>query len=480
MRNPVHYMLSLAFLIATSASAQVSGVTVVTNRTSVAPTTSAGWTDVTVACPAGMAALSGGLDTNDYSLIEITSLAPTFAGSTLIEQTDGVRSAANGWYASVKNFGAQAHLVAVSAVCAPLSNVVVSIASVGVPAGDQTNANTGGINALCPANTVAVGGGVDFTQPATMKVSANAPIFTNQYLINRPAGAGPAPIGWTGYARNEGPLGGLRVGAICAPLSGVTIVSTGRFQINPGAVSGFSAVCPSGQIALGGGVDTNAVSRNVADVSTPMFDSAPQFPANRASAGYEAATGWYGIEYNYGPDVTTAAVAVICSAGSAAPAGTGPVYEFYNQQLKHFFRTASPAEAAAIDAGSAGPGWIRTRDDFTAFLPGTASPGEDVCRFYNPSANTHFYTAYAAECASLKSPNSGWHYEGIAFRIQLPSGSGCAAGTIPIYRLYNNRFAFNDSNHRFTTSFSNVTAMQQQGWIYEGIAFCALDTAGRM
>ena len=32
-----------------------------------------------------------------------------------------------------------------------------------------------------------------------------------------------------------------------------------------------------------------------------------------------------------------------------------------------------------------------------------------------------------------------------------------AAGAIPVYRLYNNRFAFTDSNHRFTTQSANVT-----------------------
>jgi serine protease len=65
-------------------------------------------------------------------------------------------------------------------------------------------------------------------------------------------------------------------------------------------------------------------------------------------------------------------------------------------------------------------------------------------------------------------------YEGLSFRIQLPAGSTCGAGTIPVYRLYNDRFAFRDSNHRFTTLASEIPGMQAQGWIYEGVAFCAI------
>jgi hypothetical protein len=132
------------------------------------------------------------------------------------------------------------------------------------------------------------------------------------------------------------------------------------------------------------------------------------------------------------------------------------VFEFYNTGLQHYFRTAEVAEALAIDGGAAGPGWQRTGLDFTAFVAG-AGPGNDVCRFYNPVANTHFYTADPDECTQVKLPDSGWRYEGLSFRIRLPSAGACAAGTIPVYRNYNNRFAFNDSNHRFTTTWLCTT-----------------------
>jgi hypothetical protein len=316
-----------------------------------------------------------------------------------------------------------------------------------------------------------VGGGVDVSSPASMKVSASAPLINSQFLIDRPAGASGAPNGWSGSVRSEGGSGVIKVAAVCAQISGVKSVSTGPFNVGVGTVAGLSAQCPAGSLLLGGGIDSNNVSRNVVAVSTPLFGLNPQFPADRQTGSYGSASGWYGIYYNYGPGATTGAVAAICAAPSP---NVVIVYEFYNTTLRHYFRTANAAEAAGIDRGAAGPGWVRTGDNFYAYAARSNNPGADVCRFYTFGANSHFYTAFPQECADLKSPSSGWTYEDLAFRIPLPSGSTCAAGTIPVYRLYNNRFQFNDSNHRFTTAVSEIPALQAQGWTLEGVAFCAL------
>ena len=40
------------------------------------------------------------------------------------------------------------------------------------------------------------------------------------------------------------------------------------------------------------------------------------------------------------------------------------------------------------------------------------------------------------------------------------------------YRLYNNRAAQNDSNHRYVVSESTRDQMVQAGWLDEGISFC--------
>src|ERR1700761_1520860 len=44
----------------------------------------------------------------------------------------------------------------------------------------------------------------------------------------------------------------------------------------------------------------------------------------------------------------------------AAAGGPQPVVELYNTYLGHYFMTRDAAELADIDAGKAGPGWIRT------------------------------------------------------------------------------------------------------------------------
>jgi serine protease len=96
-----------------------------------------------------------------------------------------------------------------------------------------------------------------------------------------------------------------------------------------------------------------------------------------------------------------------------------------------------------------------------------------VCRFYAPGAHTHFYTAEPAECAQVKL-DPGWSYEGFAFRAQVPVAGACPQGTVPVYRAYNNRFAFQDSNHRFTTSLAIYNGMTAQGWLAEGVVMCAV------
>ena len=466
-------VLFLLFSISTAAWGQLTATTVVTNRVVIAPTSANDWVDILVNCPNGQVALAGGFDTNNFNNMEVTTLAPTFASAPLAFQNDGVRSAPDGWYASVKNYDTVGRPGTVMVICAPLSSVLTNIASAGVSGGTVQSGGTGSAFANCPSGYSAVGGGVDVNSPGTMKVSGSAPTYQAQFLVERPAGGNPAPTGWAAGIRSEGPAGQMKVAAICAQLVGVFSVSTGPFDIGAGTVSGLSAQCPSGSVLLGGGIDSNAVRRNAVAVSTAMFGSNPQFPDDRATGSYSGATGWYGIYYNYGPGATTGAVAAICANPSP---NIVAVFEFYNTNLKHFFRTADPLEAAAIDHGSAGPGWIRTGDDFLAYVAQSASPGFDVCRFYNPSANTHFYTAFASECASLKQPGSGWNYEGLSFRIQLPSQSACPSGTRPVYRLYNNRFQFNDSNHRFTTSAVQAQQLQQQGWTLEGVAFCAIDS----
>jgi len=159
-----------------------------------------------------------------------------------------------------------------------------------------------------------------------------------------------------------------------------------------------------------------------------------------------------------------------------APGASAPVVEFYNTILDHYFTTAGPGEIVSVDTGGAGPGWQRTGYGFRAHLPEHGIPPGTlpVCRFYGTPGtgpNSHFYTIAPAECALVKS-DPGWTYEGIAFHARAPSGAGCATGERPVLRAYNNRFAQNDSNHRYLTDAAEYARMLGLGWVGEGLVFC--------
>jgi Repeat of unknown function (DUF5648) len=98
--------------------------------------------------------------------------------------------------------------------------------------------------------------------------------------------------------------------------------------------------------------------------------------------------------------------------------------------------------------------------------PATAVP---VCRFFAPSASTHFYSAKPEECALLRAMPSVWTDEGISFRILLPEDGVCGSGTQPVYRMFSARY----KNHRYTTEADTYRAMRAEGWVGEGTAFCA-------
>jgi hypothetical protein len=134
-----------------------------------------------------------------------------------------------------------------------------------------------------------------------------------------------------------------------------------------------------------------------------------------------------------------------------------------------YFVTAFSAEIAALDGGAFGGLWKRTGETFSVWTDASGG-GLQTCRFFSTifdPKSSHFYTPYANECASLKAGN-GWQYEGIAFYIQLPEGTGnCPAGTTILYRLYNNGMG-GAPNHRFTVSATTFSDMQTKGWIFEG------------
>ncbi len=168
-------------------------------------------------------------------------------------------------------------------------------------------------------------------------------------------------------------------------------------------------------------------------------------------------------------------------------ASTTPVVEYYSASLDHYFMATGADEIALLDRGSQGD-WKRTGMRFKSWARAAdAGPGAvAVCRFYARGPNSHFFTGSKQECDYLKALEQqqradaaargatflGWGYEGIAFHAMVPVNGQCPSGTTAVYRVYNDRAAQNDSNHRFTADPAQYSAMRAT-WSDEGAQLCS-------
>ena len=174
----------------------------------------------------------------------------------------------------------------------------------------------------------------------------------------------------------------------------------------------------------------------------------------------------------------TVSIAQFLGDGACLASGAA-VLEFFNTNLNTYFITADPSEAAAIDNGAAGPGWIRTGLSFKS------GGSQSVCRFYgslSPGPNSHFYTVSGAECSGLLQiqavtpiTQKRWNFESLDFASTPANSDGtCPGARVPVYRAYNNGFKLGiDSNHRITTSLTAIQDVVSRGWINEGVVLCA-------
>ena len=86
-----------------------------------------------------------------------------------------------------------------------------------------------------------------------------------------------------------------------------------------------------------------------------------------------------------------------------------------------------------------------------------------------------------AECSGLKAlqvstpaTQPRWNFESLDFVSTIPTNGACPAGTVPVYRAYNNGFNRHvDSNHRITVSQAGIAAVVARGWVSEGVVMCA-------
>ena len=164
-------------------------------------------------------------------------------------------------------------------------------------------------------------------------------------------------------------------------------------------------------------------------------------------------------------------------AASTPPAPPMPkivvAVEYYDAGWNMYFVTALPNEIAVLDGGAFGGVWKRTGQQFNVYaLDGAPSFSSTVWRFFSTMfspKSSHVYTANEDEYDELTSGDiAGWSLEGSVFSAPLPSSDGtCSAGTIPVYRLYNNAMG-GAPNHRLITDANEFSQMTAAGWTPEG------------
>ncbi|MEO8485247.1 MAG: S8 family serine peptidase [Betaproteobacteria bacterium] len=247
---------------------------------------------------------------------------------------------------------------------------------------------------------------------------------------------------------------------LIAVLSNTGTTTAAGYYVRGIAGTSFAAPIVSGVASLMLSVAPNLTP---AQVRAIIQDTAKAFPPSSQCTPTSCGHG-----------IVNAQGAVLAAQAAAPGAQQVPVVEYFNAGFGHYFMSADNDEITGLDGGAFGGAFVRSGRQFNAWnLPTTGT--EPVCRFFTVTfapKSSHFYTADPVECAGVKL-NPNWQYEKIAFHIRVPVAGECTAGTLPVYRMYNNGQT-GAPNHRFTT---DLALYQQfttaQNWAPEGIAFCA-------
>ncbi len=265
---------------------------------------------------------------------------------------------------------------------------------------------------------------------------------------------------------------GTVTNGLTSPEQTVTLSNTG------GAALQLSAITISaGDFAITGGTCTATTTLAVATTCTVNVTFSP------SASGPRSAT--LTIAHNAAGGSSSVAL-----SGSGVPptgATTTTMVEFYYATLDYYFLTSRANEIAALDTVAV---WSRTGKSFKVYT--TQQAGTTALnRYYfdqvalNNSRGSHFYTAVQLEkdgLASLNPSNTQTprlpYNEGVDSYLFAPVvdgiGGSCAAGQVPVYRVFRGQVRFPDNpNHRFTTDASVYNSFVALGWSGEGVKLCA-------
>jgi len=245
--------------------------------------------------------------------------------------------------------------------------------------------------------------------------------------------------------------GGFSDGVYALSNTGATVpVADGVRNICGG--TSMAAPMVSGVVSLMRGVAPAITPQQVRDI---LASSAKPFPAGSDCVSV------------CGAGIVDAHAAVTAAQTVGGPAQTVTVVEYYNASLDHYFITWKQDEQLNLDLANTPTRWTRTGYAFNAFAT-TSSQTSPVCRYYIPPSlgDSHFFGRGTAECNATGQKNPTFVLEDPAFmQMVLPVAGTCPAGTLPVYRVFDNRA---DANHRYMTDKAVRDQMVAKGWIAEG------------
>ncbi len=177
--------------------------------------------------------------------------------------------------------------------------------------------NVASANALCPAGTWAVSGGV---QPGVSNIDvliiSSGPYFESGILFLQPDGEVGRATGWRGVVTNLGMSSQLvKIAVICAPWP--VSATVGSINIVAGLLGGLFVTCPDGTIAVGGGSEP-ALQNMSTRTSNPWWDVGAVADLPAGDFFYDPPIGWEASSTNPNGSSQLIKVAALCMKASGA------------------------------------------------------------------------------------------------------------------------------------------------------------------
>ena len=257
-----------------------------------------------------------------------------------------------------------------------------------------------------------------------------------------------------------------------------SVVQTVTLKNTGASILQLSALTISGTefaLAASGGMCTATTALAVSESCAIGVTFTP------ATASVRSAT--LSIAHNAASSPSTVSLA---GTGVANTLPTTTMVEYYFAAVDYYFITSRAGDITALDAA---PGWSRTGKSFKVYI--TQQSGTLALNRYffdqiavNNTRGSHFYTVVQTEkdaLASLNPTNAQTprlpFNEGVDSYAFTPVvegvGGTCAAGQVPVYRIFRGPARFPDNgNHRFTTDTGIYNSFVALGWDGEGVKFC--------